>query len=92
MHSAQKGKKKLCGLNRHILFLMKYHHLHLMQFMLKSWSCYATGKDLMLKVPKRMFGFTPVCCLIATEDILKITGLFPLWGRAYTLVFIVLCG
>ena len=78
--SAQKRKERLCGLNWHILFLMKYCHLHLMQFMLKSWSCCAMGKDLRLKVLKHMFGFTPVSCPIETEDVLKIIELLSLGG------------
>ena len=71
---------------------MKYRHLPLMQFMLKSQSCCATGKDLMLKLLKHIFGFTPVSSPIEIEDMLKIIGLFSLWGEAYALVFVGLCG
>lgn len=90
--SAQKRKRSLCGLNWHILFLTKYRHLHLMQFMLKPRSCCAMGKDLMLKVLKHMFGFTPTSCPVETEDVLKVIGLLCLWGEAYALVFVGLCG
>lgn len=80
--SAQERKERLCELNWHILFLMKYCYLHPMQFMLKSWSCCAVNKNLMLKVLKhtspspgdKISGGCPV----EIEDMLKIIGLLSL--------------
>lgn len=46
----------------------------------------------MLKGPKHVFGFTPVRCPTGIEDMLEIIGLFSLWGEAYGLVFVALCG